>query len=129
MHTSEKFKSPLNQNLVNHLNNSDKESNGIFQGNIVETDGELAILMEGDSMSPVLQHGDIVLIDKNVEVQEGDIVMAIFENETRMIKRYRQLPNFLVELYPENKFFQRTITERSKLRAIYKVVQSQREFL
>ena len=108
--------------------------NGIHEGDIIDNitfnypskDGVLAVLVEGESMADELHHGDIVLIDKYADVQNGNIVVAIFENETHTIKRYRMLTEDLVELYPENKSVQPIITERSKLRAIYKVVRSLR---
>jgi SOS-response transcriptional repressor LexA len=106
--------------------------NGIHEGDIIDNitfnypskDGVLAVLVEGESMADELHHGDIVLIDKYADVQNGNIVIAIFENETHTIKRYRELKEDLIELYPNNKSFQTLITERSKLRAIYKVVRS-----
>lgn len=108
--------------------------NGIHDDDIIDNvsfnypakDGVLAVLVEGDSMADELHHGDIVLVDKNVEVQNGNIVIAIFENETHTIKRYRELTESLVELYPVNKSFPSIITEFSKIRAIYKVVRSLR---
>jgi phage repressor protein C with HTH and peptisase S24 domain len=118
-------------------------SNGIPQGDVIEMvtfgfpgirddhpwfprDGKLAVLVVGDTMSPVLQHGDIALIDKNAEYKNGDIVIAIFGDGTHTIKRYRGLKDKSIELYPENKSYDSKIILVSALRAIYKVVQSQK---
>ena len=128
------------------LQNSDgKEdvSNHILQGDFVEMvtlgfprvrdvhpwfpwDGKLAALVMGDTMCPVLQPGDIAIIDKHAEYQNGNIVIAIFEDGTHTIKRYRQLKDEFIELYPENKSYESKIIPVSALRAIYKVVQSMR---
>ena len=90
--------------------------------------GKSAILVNGDSMSPLLIHGEIALIDKNAEYKNGDIVAAIFGDGTHTIKRYRKLKNELIELYPESKSYDSKIAPASDVGAIYKVVQSIRNY-
>ena len=43
----------------------------------------------GESMSPTLQTGDIIIVDPNVKLSEGDVVVALhpFETERVLIKR------------------------------------------
>jgi phage repressor protein C with HTH and peptisase S24 domain len=90
--------------------------------------GKSAILVNGDSMSPELTHGEIALIDKNAEYKNGDIVTAIFGDGTHTIKRYRKLKNELIELYPENKSYDSKVIKDSDVSSIYKVVQSIRNY-
>lgn len=56
--------------------------------------------IEGDSMSPTLNHSDLVLINFGVELKEGDIVLANhpFEKGAKLIKR-------IWKITPENKYF------------------------
>jgi nickel-type superoxide dismutase maturation protease len=46
-------------------------------------------ICEGVSMSPVLNHGDVVLVDRRAKVEIGDIVVAKhpFEQNSEVIKR------------------------------------------
>ena len=110
MNTSGNFIPPLNSKFLLQINDSNIGTGRIQPGIIIETERELAVFVDGDSMSPVLQHLDIALIDKYATYQNGDIVIAIFENGAYIIKRYRKS----------------MITESSNIRFIYRVVQSLR---
>jgi len=53
-------------------------------------------ICEGDSMSPTLRHGEVVLVDRDVEVSVGDVVVAKhpMEQGTEVIKRIERIDAF-----------------------------------
>ena len=65
--------------------------------------GELFLLhARGDSMTGAgIDDGDLVLIKKQEEARNGDIVVAFVEGEGNTLKRYKQYRN-TVFLHPEN---------------------------
>lgn len=65
--------------------------------------GELFLLhARGDSMTGAgIDDGDLVLIRKKEEANNGDIVVAYIEGEGNTLKRYKQYGN-TVFLHPEN---------------------------
>ena len=65
--------------------------------------GDLFLLRaSGDSMTGAgIEDGDLVLIRKQEEARNGDIVVAYVEGEGNTLKRYRQYGN-TVFLHPEN---------------------------
>ena len=65
--------------------------------------GELFLLhARGDSMTGAgIDDGDLVLIKKQEEARNGDIVVAFIEGEGNTLKRYKQYGN-TVFLHPEN---------------------------
>ena len=65
--------------------------------------GDLFLLhASGDSMTGAgIDDGDLVLIRKQEEARNGDIVVAFVEGEGNTLKRYRQYGN-TVFLHPEN---------------------------
>lgn len=50
-------------------------------------------ICEGNSMNPLLANGDAVLVDKNAEIEVGDIVVAKhpIEQVTEVIKRIKEI--------------------------------------
>jgi len=58
-----------------------------------------AFLVDGDSMLPTLNSGDVVLLDKATDFQVGDLVLAEhpFRSNVRIIKR-------IAEITPEGRF-------------------------
>ena len=65
--------------------------------------GDLFLLhASGDSMTGAgIDDGDLVLIRKQEEARNGDIVVAFVEGEGNTLKRYRQYGNTIF-LHPEN---------------------------
>ena len=65
--------------------------------------GELFLLhARGDSMTGAgIDDGDLVLVKKQEEARNGDIVVAFVEGEGNTLKRYKQYGN-TVFLHPEN---------------------------
>ena len=58
-----------------------------------------AFLVEGDSMLPTLESGDVVLLDKTGELKVGDLVLSDhpYRSSVRIIKR-------ISEITPEGRF-------------------------
>ena len=52
-----------------------------------------AFLVEGDSMTPTLKHGDVVLINSNAEFGVGDVVLAKhpYRSSVRILKRIAEI--------------------------------------
>lgn len=86
----------------------------------------VAVKVVGDSMLPRLSNGDYVLIDKDCYVEpSGNIVVAIFKDQTHTIKKYRELPGDLIELIPMNPLYQSRIVHKTEVEAVYKAVSAQ----
>ena len=69
-------------------------------------EGELYILRaSGDSMIEAgIDDGDLVVVRKTHEANDGDIVVALIENEATTLKRlYRDKEHRQIVLHPENK--------------------------
>lgn len=68
-----------------------------------ETDTEdlFALVISGDSMAPRIMDGDIVIVERDVEVENGDIVIARINGENATCKRFRRHTDG-VELIPLN---------------------------
>jgi SOS-response transcriptional repressor LexA len=94
--------------------------------NYAKREGVIAVMIEGDSMEPEFKHGDLVLADKFIEPLNGDIVIAVFNNNEHTIKKFRNLMDEYIELIPVNKNYQNQIVHKSKVSAIYTVVRSYR---
>ena len=65
--------------------------------------GDLFLLhARGDSMTGAgIDNGDLILVKKQEEARNGDIVVAYIEGEGNTLKRYRQYGNTIF-LHPEN---------------------------
>jgi len=59
-----------------------------------------AVQVVGNSMAPNLMDGDLVIIRSRAVAQNGDIVVALVDDETT-VKRFRQLRDRVL-LVPEN---------------------------
>lgn len=94
--------------------------------NYAKREGVIAVMIEGDSMETEFKHGDLVLADKYIEPINGDVVIAVFNNNEHTIKKFRNLVDEYVELIPVNKNYQNQIVHKSKISAIYTVVRSYR---
>jgi nickel-type superoxide dismutase maturation protease len=63
------------------------------------------VRVEGDSMSPVLQPGDRVLVDPKASLEPGDVILARhpFRSSVRILKRLRSFePNGRVFIAGDN---------------------------
>ena len=81
--------------------------------------GDLFLLhASGDSMTGAgIDDGDLVLIRKQEEARNGDIVVAFVEGEGNTLKRYKQYGN-TVFLHPENPKYQDIPLQDCKIQGI-----------
>ena len=61
-----------------------------------------ALRVKGDSMSPNIQDGDIVIVRKEDDAETGDIVIAIIDGQDGCCKRLKKLDNgiMLISINP-----------------------------
>jgi SOS-response transcriptional repressor LexA len=64
-------------------------------------DGAYAVIADGESMLPKIKHGDIILCDRNMEVNNGDIVHYTTIDGESGLKKYNEKDG-MVTLYPLN---------------------------
>lgn len=87
--------------------------------------------VKGDSMSPRIDHGDIVLVKKQDYVENGELAIVIVDNEDGLIKKVEydkdciRLISFNMQHYPERVFEKNEI---NRLKIVGKVVESKRKW-
>ena len=75
----------------------------ISPGDIFAGRGRYVLEVRGDSMIDIgIMDGDFVVIQQKDAADDGDIVVALIENEEATLKRLFKLSNGKVELRPEN---------------------------
>ena len=66
-------------------------------------DDRFALEVKGDSMIDAgILDGDIVIIKRQVNATDGDIVVALIDNEEATLKRYKRQNQDKIKLIPEN---------------------------
>lgn len=69
-------------------------------------DNLFALRINGESMRDLgMFDGDIIVVEKNVPIRKGDIVVALVNNEVT-VKSYYPQSNGIIELHPANKDYQ-----------------------
>lgn len=88
----------------------------------VEDDNIYALEITGDSMSPVLRHGDRVLVAPTEDIRKGDrVVVRTIEGEV-MAKELSRLTAREIELKSLNPEYKNRIIKRSELQWIARIV-------
>ena len=84
------------------------------------------IRVSGDSMEPVLQNGDYILVHLQNAAENGNIVVAIVDGDEATIKRFER-QNGIVLLKPENRQYPTRLLagEALETRYIYGVVRKE----
>ena len=59
---------------------------------------------EGDSMNPLIKDGNMLIVDRKLEPQNGDVVLASVNKEF-CVKRLYKYPDGSIELRPDNPAF------------------------
>ncbi len=63
-----------------------------------------ALLIDGDSMIEAgINDGDTVVIERTSSASNGDIVVALIDQEEATLKRFAKRSNNIIELRPENR--------------------------
>lgn len=89
--------------------------------------GCAVVRFKGESMSPTIENGDLVLIDEKLPLFDGAIVAARLKNGEEHIKRYRVLPHNLIQLDGDNFVYDPITIKRSDAVMIAPVVKLQRK--
>lgn len=76
------------------------------------------IRVSGDSMEPVLQDGDYILVHLQNSAENGNIVVAIVDGDEATIKRFER-QNGIVLLKPENRQYPTRLLTGDALETLY----------
>lgn len=76
------------------------------------------IRVSGDSMEPVLQDGDYILVHLQNTAENGNIVVAIVDGDEATIKRFER-QNGIVLLKPENRQYPTRLLTGEALETLY----------
>ncbi len=86
----------------------------------VRDPGAIGLLVRGQSMSPKLEEGDIIIVSPKKETKNGDIcVIRVGEEDT--VKKIRFDGNF-VHLIPLNRDFEPMVVKKKDVTFVWKVV-------
>lgn len=56
-----------------------------------DPDGVIGVMIEGNSMTPTIPDGSIVIVNQNISVESGDIVIAIINSDKETLcKRFKK---------------------------------------
>lgn len=80
-------------------------------------DGYFALKVHGDSMSPVLIEDDIVIIKKQDDFENGDIVFALINGDEATIKKGKKSDNSIL-LQPLNTNYEPLIFTKDEMKSI-----------
>ncbi len=78
--------------------------------------GNYALEVQGDSMCEIgILDGDIVIIKSQVTAKEGEIVVALIDDQEATLKRFRKLGDNKIKLIPENSQMQPMIYDAQRV--------------
>lgn len=83
-----------------------------------EAANSIAVKIKGDSMYPKIEDGDIVIICKDMEYEDGKIVVARIDEDDAVVKRLRLYPSKLV-LESINPEYQDRIFEKENMNRVH----------
>lgn len=89
----------------------------------------ILMFVEGDSMDPAINDGDIVMIDRGRQHIFTGKIYAIGVSDTIMIKRLELLPDSKVKIISDNRTYDPYIIEGKELRIIGQVIWFARELI
>ena len=94
----------------------------IDRGDISDPDA-FALIVDGDSMSPRINSGDIVIVSPSTEVVTRSIAAVSIRNEDRTLKRVLFLDTGKILLQPENERFSPEVLDPQDVSFIGRVVE------
>ncbi|MDH5471987.1 MAG: transcriptional repressor LexA [Gammaproteobacteria bacterium] len=75
-----------------------------------------ALKVQGDSMIDLgILDGDIAVIKQQNDARNGDIVVALIDNEEATLKTFQRVDQNLIKLIPANKYMQAMIYEAERV--------------
>jgi repressor LexA len=98
----------------------------IDRGDVTDPNA-FALIVEGDSMSPRINSGDIVIISPNSDIVSRTVA-AVALGDDRTLKTVLLLDNGKVLLKPENVAYDPIIVDRSEVQFIGRVVERRERF-
>lgn len=87
--------------------------------------------VRGDSMYPLFQENDLVLVQCRESVENGDYAVFVIDDEDGIVKRFYRYPN-RIELISENPYYPPRIfhgSQMERVRIFGRVVEVRRKFL
>jgi repressor LexA len=69
-----------------------------------------------------IDDGDLVVVERRETAKDGDIVVAILEDEVATLKRFYREPNGMIRLQPANAAMEPIFTSRVQLRGVVRGV-------
>ena len=94
----------------------------VDRGDITDPNA-FALIVEGDSMTPRINSGDIVIISPNSPINSRSIAAVAIHNEEQTLKRVIFLENDKVLLQPENENYDPLVIEKDKIKFIGRVIE------
>ncbi len=88
------------------------------------------LMVKGDSMSPKIDNGDVVLVKKQDSVENGDLAIVIVDDEEGMIKQV-EYNDDCIKLISFNLFYPERVFEKynmERVKIIGKVIESKRKW-
>lgn len=76
----------------------------LFINNPADVPDMMCIKVQGDSMFPIIDDGDIVVVRKQSSVDSGQIAVVLIDNEEGFVKRI-EYDNNTIELKSENPYY------------------------
>ena len=78
--------------------------------------GRFALKVQGESMIDAgILDGDIAIIKQQNDARNGDIVVALIDNENATLKTFQRMDQHLIKLIPANKYMQAMIYEAERI--------------
>jgi len=105
----------------------DTEKSEAVAFNYYKKNGCMALVVSGDSMNPTIENGDIVLVDGDAKIYDGCIVAARLKSGEQLIKRFRKLPQDLIQLDSDNFLYDPITLNRDEIEILMPVVRVQRD--
>jgi repressor LexA len=94
----------------------------VDRGDITDPNA-FALIVDGDSMSPRINSGDIVIISPNTPIINRSIAVVELNNENRTMKQVIFIGGDKLLLQPENQKYEPTVVERTSVRFIGRVIE------
>ena len=99
----------------------------ISRGEVTDPNA-FALVVDGDSMSPKINSGDIVIISPNTPVTNRSIAAVAFGEGQRTLKTLIFLDNGKILLQPENDLYEPILLDISEIIFKWKVVERRERF-
>ena len=94
----------------------------VDRGDITDPNS-FALIVEGDSMSPRINSGDIVIISPNTQVTNRSVAAIALNDDDRTLKKVIFLNDNKVLLQPENEKYEPQVCDLNMIKIIGRVVE------